>query len=136
MPLDPQARALLDRVAARGLPPVWEMTLEEARATMLALRRLAGPPEPVADVEDRAIPGPAGEIPIRIYTPSEESPPTPSTLGGTGRASRVSSNAGLSPIQPRMLPIPSLPRIGEPRGLERPDRGRSPSWSSFTAAAS
>ena len=136
MPLDPQARALLDRVAARGLPPVWEMTLEEARATMLALRRLAGPPEPVADVEDRAIPGPAGEIPIRIYTPSAESPPNPPTLGGTGRVSLVSSNAGLSPDPAEDPTRPVSPENWEAGGLERPDRGRSPSWSSFTAAAS
>ena len=110
MPLDPQARALLDRVAARGLPPVWEMTLEEARATMLALRRLAGPPEPVAGVDDRAIPGPAGEIPIRIYTPSEASPPNPPTLGGTGRASLVSSNAGLSPDLAKDPTLPVSPQ--------------------------
>ena len=74
MPLDPQARALLDRVAARGLPPIWDTPLEEARAMMQTLCRLAGPPEPVANVEDRVILGPSGEIPIRIYTPTGAGP--------------------------------------------------------------
>lgn len=74
MPLDPQARAFLDRVAAAGLPSVEQMTVEEARAANLRLARLAGPPAPVAGVVDRTIPGPAGALPIRIYTPAGTSP--------------------------------------------------------------
>jgi acetyl esterase len=33
-----------------------------------------GPGEPVAQVEDRVIPGPGGEIPIRFYTPAGDGP--------------------------------------------------------------
>lgn len=35
--------------------------------------KLQGPPAPVARVQDISIPGPAGEIPLRIYTPREGS---------------------------------------------------------------
>ena len=34
----------------------------------------AGQPEPVARVEDRSIPGPGGDLPIRIYWPAGEPP--------------------------------------------------------------
>ena len=33
-----------------------------------------GDPEPVAHVENRTIPGPAGEIPVRIYRPAARGP--------------------------------------------------------------
>lgn len=71
MPLDPQARTLLDQMAAAGIPPTHTLSVEDARRTMLARRALvAGDPEPVARVEDRQIPGPAGALPIRVYAPS------------------------------------------------------------------
>lgn len=68
MPLDPQAQALLDRLAAAGPPP----DLAAARAAARDLDALAGPPPPLARVEDRHIRGPAGKIPIRLYAPSGE----------------------------------------------------------------
>ena len=69
MPLDPQAKAVLDQMAALGLPAMITLSPEQARRQM-EMRRAAAPPgDPVAHVEDRAIPGPAGDIPIRIYTP-------------------------------------------------------------------
>jgi acetyl esterase len=37
-------------------------------------RAMSGEPEPVANVENRVIPGPAGDIPVRIYTPSGNGP--------------------------------------------------------------
>lgn len=68
MPLDPQVKALLD--AQASAPKPFEQTVAEARATMLARPRLPGPP--MAHEEDRRIPGPGGEIPIRIYRPRDE----------------------------------------------------------------
>ncbi|GAC1366459.1 MAG: alpha/beta hydrolase [Ktedonobacteraceae bacterium] len=68
MPLDPQARAFLDQLAA--LPPWYEVPLELARQQrVLAAPVLNGPSEAVRRVEDRAIPGPGGTLPVRIYTP-------------------------------------------------------------------
>ena len=48
MPLDPQARALLDQMAAAGAPPFESLTPEQAREMIMQMRELAGPPEPVA----------------------------------------------------------------------------------------
>jgi acetyl esterase len=74
MPLDPLVKTILDQAAAQNAPPLHELAVEEARAGYRALRVLDGTPEPVAGVEDRAIPGPSGEIPVRIYTPEAATP--------------------------------------------------------------
>jgi acetyl esterase len=75
MPLDPQARALLDVMAAAGFPPTHTLSPPEAREVMLKRRAMtAGEPEPVGRVEDRLVPGPGGDLPIRIYRPDGEPP--------------------------------------------------------------
>ena len=75
MQLDPQMKALLDQLAAGGGKPFHFGTPQEARAGINALIGLvAGAPEKVAKIEDRKIPGPAGQIPVRIYTPSVTAP--------------------------------------------------------------
>jgi acetyl esterase/lipase len=70
MGLDPQAKALLEQMEAMGGPPLNEMSVSEARQSIEMMKALTGEVEPVARVEDRAIPGPAGAIPVRIYWPS------------------------------------------------------------------
>jgi len=73
MPLDPQMKGVLDAMAAAKVPPFHKLTPQEARKN--AARRAAqGEPEAVARVEDRRIAGPAGEIPVRIYTPRGNGP--------------------------------------------------------------
>ena len=74
MPLDPQAQALLDQLAALGAPAFHEKTPEQARADTIAGIGAFGDPPEVAAVEDRTIPGPDGELPIRIYTPEGDAP--------------------------------------------------------------
>lgn len=76
MPLDPQARMLLDKFAALDAPPLHEMTVEEARQANVKLFVTRHEPPAVGAVENRVIPGPAGagDIPIRIYTPNGEGP--------------------------------------------------------------
>jgi acetyl esterase len=59
-------------LAAMGTPPLGTVSAAEARVEMAA--RPLPPGVPVAAVEDRKIPGPAGEIPVRIYTPTGEAP--------------------------------------------------------------
>ena len=67
---DTQTEELLKRLAAKGAPPITELTPEEARTVRNPLFvELGGPPEDVAGVQDRNIPGPTGDISIRIYTP-------------------------------------------------------------------
>lgn len=75
MALDPQVRAMLDAEQALGTPPKRLQTLEEVRAGLRAQGALMPAPAlPIASVEDRTIPGPAGEIPIRIYAPEGAEP--------------------------------------------------------------
>jgi len=74
MPLDPQAKAVLDQFASMGGPQLHEMSLAQARELILGMVALAGEPESIARVENRTVPGPAGEIPVRIYTPVGTAP--------------------------------------------------------------
>jgi acetyl esterase len=74
MPLDPQAKAVLDQMAALNLPPRWTITPDEARRQMEARMAASPPGEPVARVEERTVPGPAGEIPVRVFTPEGAGP--------------------------------------------------------------
>ena len=81
--LDPQVRALLDRMVAEPTPP--ERSMEQMRADFdAASPALAGPGEPVAQVDDRTIPGPGGKIPIRVYSPSTHPVPVLVWLHGGG----------------------------------------------------
>lgn len=70
MPLDSRLRGLLDGLAAGDRPPLEEMSIDEARATALLLAEFDGEPEPITEVTDLAVPGPAGPIAVRAYRPS------------------------------------------------------------------
>lgn len=74
MPLDPQAQALLEQMKAMGFTYTSDLTVTRAREMVQAMQGVRSAGEPVALVEDRVIPGPAGEIPIRIYTPEGSGP--------------------------------------------------------------
>jgi acetyl esterase len=74
MPLDPQAQAFLEQLAAAGAPPLHELSVEEARQVIVQLFGTTGDPEAVGAVQNRTIPGAAGEMPTRIYTPSGTGP--------------------------------------------------------------
>jgi acetyl esterase len=75
MPLDPQVEAWLRQLKEAGLPPLNEMPLAQARQAYSDLvARSSTAPEPVADIGNRTIPGPGGDIPVRIYTPEGSGP--------------------------------------------------------------
>ena len=75
MALLPEIRALLQRRAASGRPPLERQTVEQARAFHVAdAPALNGPAVPVAAVADQMVPGPAGQLPVRVYTPVGEAP--------------------------------------------------------------
>jgi acetyl esterase len=75
MPLDPQAKQLLDQMTAMGTPPLDSLPVPDARLLMESMRGLMGDPEPIAHVEERAIPVPdGGTIPARLYRPSAPGP--------------------------------------------------------------
>lgn len=67
----PQEAQLLELLASA--PAGEELTPESARAGYRALAATL-PPGPDVMVDDRTIPGPAGEIPVRIYTPTGSGP--------------------------------------------------------------
>ena len=73
MPLDPQAKAFLDQLTAAGAPPLNALPVAEARQALHTLFS-AGTPEPVHQVENRQVPGPAGHIPVRMYVPKGKRP--------------------------------------------------------------
>src|SRR4051812_8188531 len=73
MPLHPDARKVIDDMAAMGpMPEPGAMTAQEMRDGSAAAWVRPGPFEPVGNVEDRTIPGPAGEMPVRVFTPAGE----------------------------------------------------------------
>ena len=76
MPLDTQTQTLLKRLEAIQFALTNDMTPARARARSRALAQWTASrdPEPVAHVEDRRIPGPVGDIPLRIYTPQGQGP--------------------------------------------------------------
>jgi acetyl esterase len=69
MPLHPQIQALLDLQAASGRPPIWEGSPAEGRAGYLALAALGGTGPALPSVDDLPIPGPDGDLMVRVYHP-------------------------------------------------------------------
>lgn len=73
--LDPDVRLFLQKIADQGRPALETLApLEARKAAVEGLKPVAGDPETVASVENLHIPGPEGEIPIRIYMPQAEAP--------------------------------------------------------------
>lgn len=84
-PPDPQMKAVLDATASLKPKPIEKLSPAEARkqplpgdGVKLILKRRNGgtlpPPEAVAKVENRTVPGPAGSLPVRVYTPEGDGP--------------------------------------------------------------
>ena len=69
MPLTPQTQAVLAVRAASPMAELYTLSPEQARETMLSVVRAGPKGEEVSQVKDRTIPGPGGDIPIRIYRP-------------------------------------------------------------------
>jgi acetyl esterase len=73
--LDPQIKEFLREMAQQGITPLSTLTAKQAREMKNPVFiNLGGPPEPVEKIENRTIPGLAGEIPIRIYHPQGSGP--------------------------------------------------------------
>ena len=72
MPIDPQIQMLLNLRAA--LPPLHTLSVADARA-QFAARDFPGLRKPeIASVVNRDMQGPAGSLPLRIYTPLGQGP--------------------------------------------------------------
>jgi len=74
MPLDPKCKMLLELLSPAGAPTLDQMSPPEAREMMLRMTGLRPGGEAVKQVTNRNVPGPHGEIPIRVYTPEGSGP--------------------------------------------------------------
>jgi acetyl esterase len=71
--LDPKARAVLDMLAASGLPTLDSLAPPAARALFAqAVQMLRGPSPAVGEVRDLLADGPHGPIALRLYRPANE----------------------------------------------------------------
>jgi len=102
MPLDRYAKRLLDMMAA-GRTDVSRLSPDAMRAAMSKLALSVGAGDvSIGASEDREIPGPAGGIPVRIYTPATTAAGTLPALiyfhGGTGVFCSIETHDGLCRI--------------------------------------
>jgi len=68
--LDPQARALIERFAAAGAPPLYTLTAPEARRAYRESRAaLAAAPAHVEEIRELSVPGPTAVLRARLYRP-------------------------------------------------------------------
>jgi acetyl esterase len=72
MPLDPEIQPLLDMMNETPLPDPTTTEPAVFRSLMAAIP--VENPTPVAEVSDSVVPGPAHEIPVRIYQPAGAGP--------------------------------------------------------------
>ena len=70
----PQAQQILDGKAASGVPPLWELTPDEARAGVEANNAMIPAGPDLESVRDIVIPSQAGGMPARVYSPSSSAP--------------------------------------------------------------
>jgi acetyl esterase len=82
VPVDPTIQSLLDSIGGPDSPDLSDLGVDEARRLMKMMTTMEGDPEAVASVISQTVPGPAGDIPVRIYHPTaHEGEGAESTLG-------------------------------------------------------
>ncbi|MBT7664023.1 MAG: alpha/beta hydrolase fold domain-containing protein, partial [Rhodospirillaceae bacterium] len=76
MPLKPQLVEILEAMKALGMKPMHELSPVDAREQMEAgVRARNVTPIELGSIEEQSIPGPHGDIPVRIYRPKGASGP-------------------------------------------------------------
>ncbi len=126
MPLNPQAKAIVDVMAQMGITLTGDDPVA-VRASLADFPRPEG--EVVGSVVDRTVPGPAGDIAVRIYTPAPHSGGTRAALvwfhgGGwvignldgadfTCRAMTNRSNCIVVSVDYRLAPEAKFPAAAE-----------------------
>ena len=103
MALDPILQAIVDNSKAQGqaAPSLAEGGVQQARDGYAMMRAIGGDDAPLASVDDRTVPGPAGDIPIRIYTP-EGAGPFPVVVYYHGGGFTIGSIDSHDPVTRRM----------------------------------
>jgi acetyl esterase len=75
MPVTPEVQTILDLIAAAGTPPV-QLSATEMREQYAALN-LIGSKAEMTSITDHTVPGPAGDVPVRVYVPTPDPGPRP-----------------------------------------------------------
>jgi acetyl esterase len=93
-------KAFLDQMAAVGGPKMWDVTPAQGRELFVAMMQMVGPKDvPVGKVQNVTMPGPAGEIVLRNYTPvAAKSEPLPTLVffhGGGWTIGNLETHDGL-----------------------------------------
>ncbi|MBA3281586.1 MAG: alpha/beta hydrolase fold domain-containing protein, partial [Acidimicrobiia bacterium] len=65
---------MLAFLADPGLTPMSALTPDAAREAFRALRGSEGEPVPVRSLDDRSVPGPVGDVTVRVAVPDAETP--------------------------------------------------------------
>lgn len=73
MTVAPEFVTLLEHMASSGVPPLSTMTVEQARDLFVQFD-LEGEREEVAHIEDRIVATDAGQITVRVYSPTTDEP--------------------------------------------------------------
>jgi acetyl esterase len=99
--VDKDMKSVLDQLAALGAKPIESLTPAEARKqptladaveAVLKQKNESTAPEEVAKVQNRTIPGAAGSLPARIYTPKKGKAPYPVIVYFHGGGFVIGSN--------------------------------------------
>ena len=129
MTLHPQADAMLKQMEADGVPDISEMSVTQARMFLeTAFAGMVPNPEPMAEVQDFTVPGPAGRLPVRLYKPegSGSTPPLVAFFHGGGwvigsieshdatcRALASASGCAVASVEYRLAPESAFPAAPE-----------------------
>lgn len=104
MPVHPQVQAVLDLVEQADNPEYWELDPVEARVQYDQRSAALDAPGPeVGRIEDRVVPGPGGDLPVRVYWPAGNSPaPLPGVLWTHGGGHVIGSIASCDNVCRRL----------------------------------
>ena len=102
MSLDPRVKRFLGLLAASNSPSARDATVAERRAGLAELMKFSGPTVPIGRVEDTTVSGPAGLLPVRLYTPAGHA---------TGAAQTTVPGQPIAAVRPPQPPPDRLPGL-------------------------
>jgi acetyl esterase len=108
----PDVRGFLDYLNSVPGPKTHEGTAQAARAMYLAMKDIADPPVgALGTIKELTIPGPAGDIPARLFDPREAREPGPVVVffhGGGFVIGDVDTHASFTAEMARQLDLPVI----------------------------
>ena len=118
----PDARGFLDYLAGMPGPKMHELDAPAARAVYVTMKEVADPPVgELGTVLDLNIPGPAGDIPARLFDPRASREPGPAVVffhGGGFVIGDLDSHASFTAEMARTLDPPEAPWPAAPDDCE------------------